>query len=778
MIAAPQLLAGLLLVAMQETTTAPQPPPDTPARAVSGGTTPLPSSTGGPPLPGTPATPAAPTSALPPGAPPPAPEPTTKRISFTLPFPPEKGGGQATGSAGSLEYERENYAVLTDAVRLHYQDLDLAADILSIDLTTKELTAVGHVVIDQGPSRLAGTSATFNLDTKTGTLRQAVGAAQPGIYFSGDRVDKVGEDQYVIENGTFTSCQGDRPPWSFRVSHARLRLEDYAHVKNASMRIKGVPVFYVPRMIWPTKTDRSSGLLVPKIGSSAIRGAYLGLAYYQVMGKSWDTTLYGDLYSKSYYGIGDELRYHPSDGTSGVMRIYGIHDPLPSRKSLRYKVSWEHDTRDLPLGLRGVVQFEDYSDFDYFRDFERGLATKAKNSIYSDAFVTGNWGNESLNVLVDRRRTFLTAEDIIDLKRLPELQYKLRPTRLGHTVFYAAVDSTADYLGVDRGLNQSTYPRFYLQPQLRVPLSPVPWLSLTLNGGGNLTWYGDTTGTTAAGQPTFTGQSLTRSLPFGGAELIGPSFSRIFEGSVGSFGKFKHIIEPRFAWSYLGKFDQQNEVPIFDQIDSQQARGTNVGRVTIANRLLAKPSDPTKGGSAREILSLEISRNYGFDTEQPLESGLGQHSALGPLQASLRAYPSTRFGLRLDANYSVLFRQLTSVQASGNVSLGKQRFDFTWTPSWRATTGDVLTNQGTFGTTLSLFGSHLNLSSYLTYDFEKTLLRDQRHLLTYTGSCYAFHLEFHESTITNVRRRDYVFSVDLKNVGTFLDLNGGETQGL
>jgi len=91
----------------------------------------------------------------------------------------------------------------------------------------------------------------------------------------------------------------------------------------------------------------------------------------------------------------------------------------------------------------------------------------------------------------------------------------------------------------------------------------------------------------------------------------------------------------------------------------------------------------------------------------------------------------------------------------------------------------VLTNQATFGASLSpLKSRHLNLSSYVTYDFEKSLLRDQRHLLTWLGSCYALHLEVHESTITNVRRRDYLFSIDLKNVGTFIDLNGGETEGL
>jgi LPS-assembly protein len=773
------LLAGLLLLATQQQATTPEHEPDAPGAALApGGTTLPPSSTGDPVLSGTPAAPTGTSpQGPPPGSPPPAPEPTTPRITFTLPFPPEQGGGEATGSAGALDYQREDYAVLTGGVKLHYQDVDFAAEVLSIDLSTKELTAVGNVVIDQGPSRLTGASATYDLDTKLGSFKQASGAAQPGIYFSGERVDKVGEDEYVIEDGIFTSCQGEVPAWSFHVGRARIQLEDYAHVKNASMRAKVVPVLYLPYIVWPTKTDRASGLLVPKIGNSGTRGGYLGLAYYHALGRSWDTTVYADLYTKDYFGLGNEVRYHPSDGTSGAFRGYIIDDP--TRDDYRWKLRWDHVTRDLPLGLRGIVQLEDYSDFDYFRDFERGLITKTRNQIYSNAFVTGNWGSQSLNVLVDSRRTFLSADDIIELQQLPEVEYKLRPTRIGRTPIYAAFDSAAHYLAVDRGVVQSSYARFHFQPSLRVPLSPAPWLSLTLNGGGNLTWYGNSVDPTSAARNTFTGEDLSRTLPFGGAEVIGPSFSRIVDRRIGPFGKLKHIIEPRVAWNYYGKYDDQGRVPIFDEVDPLSPRGLNVGRIALINRLLAKPADPTKGGGAREILSLELSRGYSFDAGQPLESGVGEESAWGPLRASLRSYPTNAFGLRLDADYSVLFGQLTGVQASGNLNVGRQRFDLTWTPRWQATSGEVVNNQGTFGTTLSpLRSGHLNLSSYVTYDFEKSLLRDQRHLLTWLGSCYAVHLEIHQSNITNVRRRDYLLSIDLKNVGTFLDLNGGETEGL
>jgi LPS-assembly protein len=318
----------------------------------------------------------------------PLPEPQGPRITFTLPFPEDQGGGEATGSAGALDYQREDYALLSGGVRLVYQDTELQAEEVAIDLSTKELTALGNVVIDQGPNRLTGSSATYDLDTETGVLKQASASAAQGIYFTGEQIEKVGEEEFVVEKGIFTSCTGEAPAWSFHLGHARIRLEDYAFVRNTNMRVKGVPVFYLPYMVWPTRTERASGFLVPKIGNSNDRGAHVGLAYYQLLGPSADATLFADLYSKDYLGLGTEVRYHPAEGTRGRVRGWAVDDAL--QEDWRWKVRWDHDTRDLPWGLRGVVQFEDYSDFQFFRDFERGYDQKAKSSIYSTAFLTRN----------------------------------------------------------------------------------------------------------------------------------------------------------------------------------------------------------------------------------------------------------------------------------------------------------------------------------------------------------------------------------------------------
>ncbi len=315
-----------------------------------------------------------------------------------------------------------------------------------------------------------------------------------------------------------------------------------------------------------------------------------------------------DTYTKGFLGVGNEFRYAPTAGTKGDLITQSVYDP--ETRSWRWKVLLDHTTNDLPNGMRAVIQYQKYSDFNFFRDFERDFDTNTLRFIDSRAFVTGNWGPNLVNLLLEDRETFVNQQsDTLVQRRLPELQYRLRSTQIGKTPFYLEVASTASYVDISRpNTYQGKYGRFDLFPTLTLPVKTFPWLNLSLSGGERLTWYGDSLNQT---QTAFTGNSQTRTFPFGGAEIIGPSFSRIFNWQLGTLGKFKHIIEPRFTYSYQGTLspEEQARTPLFDEIDPQV--GDNSGRVALDNRLLGKPN--TENGVAREVLFFELARNYSFD---------------------------------------------------------------------------------------------------------------------------------------------------------------------
>lgn len=730
--------------------------------------------------PAAPATPAEPAEEPPPAG----------AIEFTVPFPEDQGGGVATGWTGDFRYEQDVEAELSDGVQIRYQDVVLSADRARIDIPTKTVTAEGDVVIDQGPRRLAGETLTFDLEGKTGTVTQASGYVSPGYFMTGEEISKVGEDVYTLEDGSFTSCEQDVPAWSFRLGKARVRVGGYAKVKNASMRVKKVPVFFTPYLLWPVKEDRTSGFLVPQPGWSDRRGPSLSLAYYQVLGRSYDTTFELDLFGEDFIGLGNELRYHPSENTRGTFVGYVIRDPqaeLEGEDEYRWKVHWDHETRDLPFGLRGVVQFQDFSDFDFFRDFERDFNQTSLRFLDSRGYVSGNWGPHSLNILVNERETFLSEDRIISLSKLPEIEYRLRPTKLGPTPLYLVLDSSLDYLSLDRSETfQGDYLRGDFFPQLTLPLRAAPWLSLSFTAGQRLTFYDDSLRTSEEleGLPPeerdrFRGESLTRDVPFASAEIIGPSFSRIFEGEA---NRYKHVIEPRLTWLFRDDFDDEDRIPLFDEVDN--LRSTNLGRVSFINRILAKPAGED-GGSAREILLLELSQAFSFDEEQPLQRGRitelidGQQISrnvsrtAGPIIGLLRFNPTDRLSLKTQVDYNTLFSQIESTQLSGDVRFGANLVGLTWFTRTRADVSETVNNQIRLSTTLALIPNKLRWQSEINYDFEQSLLQQQRHIIDFTGSCYGLRFEVRDFQAGLIEDTDFRFAVTLKNVGTFLDITGG-----
>lgn len=712
-----------------------------------------------------------------------------ERIHFDrIPLSEESGGGFVEGSAAVVEFDGTK-GVLAGDVVIRYQDIEVRADRVELDQETEDLVAEGNVVFDRGPERMTGALLEYNLKTKTGRLVQATGNMGTDYFFSGAEVLKTGEDTYRILDGSFTSCQGPTPAWSFRAKRVDLRVDGYAKVRGATFRAKKAPLLYFPYILWPVKDDRTSGFLIPKPGYSRRRGASLGLAYYWAMGRSYDTTLNLDLFfggtpenalgTGNYVGIGNELRYRPSEFTEGLFEGYGIEDP--EFDEFRWRIRYSHRSTKLPLGLRAVVNVIEASDFDYFQDFERRGDRNSIRQTYSTGYLSGNWGAHSLNMNLDQRQTFISDTQTVTLRQLPEIEYKLRSTRLGPTPFYLQMRSSVHYLDVDRSaLLENSYGRADLFPELTLPVRTFPWLSLSLTTGGRVTWYGDSLFTSVEKQESpgrqsdFRGESFTRFVPTASAEIVGPSFTRIYEGGGKRFGKFKHVVEPRITYAFLEEDEEQERAPLFDEVDPLP--GTNAARFSLFNRVLGKLSEDQGGGSF-EIFSFEISQDYSFD--EPLQMGAGEERQEGPLRSVVRYNPSRRTLLQAEVRYNTLFSTVESTDLTASYGFGKtSNLGVRWSTRTNAESGEIQANQVRLGAGFPVVPRRLRLQAELNYDIERSLAQLQRYFLLFQGSCYDITLELGEFKSASRRDREFRFMMSLKNVGTFFDITGGESETL
>jgi LPS-assembly protein len=735
--------------------------------------------------------PAAPAMALP--ATPPAPR--KDRVTFDIAMQASQGGGRATGSAGEFEYEDGRFLIATGGVELKYRELKLVADRVRVDIPANKLQAEGKVILDEGPRRISGTTLEYDLTTRTGRITDAIASMDPDYYFRGSEIAKIGPNTYTITNGVFTSCNQEVPSWSIALSKATVTLEEYARITNARLRFKKLPVLYFPYLIWPATTERTSGFLIPKPGYSDRRGVNLSLAYYKTLGRSADATFYADLSQEAYNGLGTEFRWRPSDTSQGGLEAYflsepddaflndDIFDPDRQRGDNRWKFLLAHEDSNLWNDFRGVVSIQQYSDFDYLKDIERSVDRQTQSFVYSTAFLSRNVGQSSFNILVDERERILGNRGRDLRRQLPEVEYKLRPTRLGKTPIYFSLDSSLHYFSVelsdpppadgsDAKTDSFRYGRAHVKPALSIPLSTLPWLSVKVDLEGRATYWTDSVDNT--GQ-AFSGDSLTRVVPVGAAEIVGPSFSKIYDSPGGRYSKFKHVIEPRFDYGYVGTYDDQDRVSIFDEIDFFSAG--HFWSAGVYNRLLAKPSDEKEGG-AFTIASLLIAQAFNLD-DQPGQSGSGPDpltTAEGPLFAELQINPSRTTSVKADLQYNTLFSRLQNFNFSGSTKLGEHAIGATWYKSWNAETGEDASDQMRLFLDAAVIPGKLNVGAELSYDARLSELLSQRFVVAWNSQCYGFTIELRESNyrssdLRDASERDYRFSLTLKNVGTFLDLN-------
>jgi len=714
-----------------------------------------------------------------------------------VPGPKQKGGEVrwTVAPQGRVEVEKDEYALLENDVHVFYQDIKLQADKVTINLKTKDVVAEGHVIVDQGPARITADHCVFNLDSKTGTFFNSTGTFE-SLSFGGDKIEKLDENTYHLTNGIFTSCDLDKPAWSFHVRDATITMDDYAHMRDVTFRAHDMPIIWSPRLIWPTKKDRSQGFLIPRVSFGGDYGPRFETGYFIPFGDSADATLYGDFTGQGYYGIGASVRYLPTPNVKiGEVDAYGVHDAAGKREQWRYHI--RHAQDNLPGGFRGVVDAQDYSDLDFFRRWARDPQLHTLSNIYSSAYLTRNWPGYSLNFLTDRRDIVLGHSDPNDpespilkqrFEQLPALQFRMYPQRLLGTPLYLALESSASHLETSGLINGPTasYFRTDFFPTLSLQLRTPAWFSIRPQISIRDTYYSQSLDPTASttGMPQDTiDESVNRRYAQGQVEVVGPSFSRIYNKKIGSFTRLKHLIEPRIRYVYTSSVNDQDRVIRFDTVDSPFLPIVrNSVEYSLTQRIIGK--EPGPNTSPREIMSFSIrqtvSLGNAFTSTTSGSTGsstptVDLNQKFTPLVASLHVNPYQSITLDASTTFGNVSHQLDQTSLSANlVGTGKnvdKYLAFTWFASFKQpgqTSGG--SSQIRLNTGSSLLRDRIRGDIQLNFDAKTGKFLEQRYLIGATGSCYGVAIEYRKFLIyTPLEKADSSvgISITLKNIGTF-----------
>lgn len=589
-------------------------------------------------------------------------------------------------------------------------DLRVFADEIVHDSDTGLILASGNVTLEQPDLRVYAERAELNGNTKLGTFYNATGTArisdapaernifgtqEPDVMFRGREIARTAPDTYTIRDGAFSTCVQPTPRWVMSGASGTIRLDRYALLKHVVLRVKDVPLLYLPAIYYPiNKEDRATGFLLPTYGTSSIRGGSFSNAFFWAIGRSHDATFFHDWFMKTGQGLGSEYRYVTGPGSQGRTSFYmlderqlaagGVVDPEgPTSRS--YRVDGDMN-QSLPGGFRLFANANYFTDVTSLQSYQNINAYSQRERSFRGS-VTGNVGPLRLNVSADQRDFFYGTERGQRTGRAPTVNLTLSDKPIGRTrIYYRASVEAAHLIRQidlsDPATDQSLW-RFDGGPSIRAPLSSLPFLTATGTASWRITrWLETRDPVTGLNVPV----GMTRQLFDMRAQVVGPVVARVFQTPGNGYATgFKHIIEPSFSI--------QRTTPYLDQtrydriVQNDYAVDALVGGVTtvrygITNRLLARrptpgaaPGSPGALGVAREILSLEIGQSYYTDAralrgDTQYQSGsrtTGSGGTFSPLQVTAISRPTDSASAQVRAEIDSEFRTLRNISASGSM---------------------------------------------------------------------------------------------------------------
>jgi hypothetical protein len=367
-------------------------------------------------------------------------------------------------SADSMDFDIvQQKLFLWGEAYVKYEDIDLRADYIEIDLARKEVFArgvadslgrvSGRPVMTEGNEKFEAETMRYNFETKKGIISGIVTAQQGGI-LHGQTTKKHDNNHLHIHGGKYTSCDADHPHFYIALTRAKVIPDDKVVSGPAYLVIEDIPLpLAVPFGFFPNKRGQTSGVLFPTYGEEASRGFYLrNLGYYLNLNEYMDLQMTGDIYSLGSWAFNAASNYRKRYRYNGSFRyaysrnVVGERGFANFQENTSYNIAWQHrqDAKASPYSNFGASVNFGSSSFNRFNTVNPD--TYATNTAQSSVSFSHRWPDSpfSLTSNVSANQNF--SNQSVNL-RLPSVsfnmarQYPFRnPDRIGPASWYDNIE--------------------------------------------------------------------------------------------------------------------------------------------------------------------------------------------------------------------------------------------------------------------------------------------------------------------------------------------------
>ena len=748
--------------------------------------------------------------AQPPAPAPPAPQtptgPTVSGTSSTTSLP------LGISNFSSWKFERVgDHLHLINQAAIEGPNLKFFADDVDLYVNTNKVVASGNVVFTNADGRISAERVEFDTATGIGTFYDAsgimslgmqtaanaaaFGGQDPDVYFYGAQLEKLGPRKYRITRGGFTTCVQPTPRWEVTSGSVVLNLDDYAIARNTLLKVKGVPLMYLPIVYYPIqKSQRATGFLLPTYGTSTLRGQSISNAFFWAINRSQDATFFHDWFTRTGTGMGSEYRYIAGLQSAGNVRLYrfnqhetqytqsGTTGTLPAKTSYEFTGAV---TQALGGSARARMRLDYFSDVFTQQLYHQNIYQASRRNRIVEAGASDVFGPLSTTLLYQRNETFNSDVNSVLYGSTPKLTAVLAPQQLFGAPIYASMNSEYAYLPY-RNVTENvvtldnSLSRVDLAPSLRVPMSRLTYLSVNTSAAHRATYYSRSFNTRGIAVP----DSLIRDYTQLRTDIVGPVVTKIWDTPGSGYAeRMKHVIEPAFTIDYTTAIHNYQRTPILTDSSDFVVGGTSRLTYGLTNRLMyrGKTVDGVRG-QTREFVTVGIQQTYysnsessKYDTSYSSSNTGRKPVTLSPISLTARVSPSTTVDANTRVEYDVNGLGLAALGvgstvhaglSSGTLQFSRQHLSLTSTPN----------TYFSGSTSLRSPNGHFTGTYALSWDLTHSTIVTQNVLGSYMAQCCGMQVEFQKfhlvssAPIPSDRRIN--FSFVLAGLGSFSNFFG------
>lgn len=565
------------------------------------------------------------------------------------------------GEAVEYFYEK-NRAKGEGNIKIDYEGWVLTADSVEVDLKTKEAWATGNVILTQPGAKYSGEKIYVDFGQKTAEVADLKAVIAPNFRGRAKTLEKTAGDAYILRDAYVTTCDESSdcvdgsPQYRLESREIEYYPNDKLIMKHVILRIRNVPIFYIPVLTLPIEhLDRFP--IQVELGANSEWGAFALTKVRYYANKDHDGNVLLDVRENQGFAWGVEHFYRLDRFGQGALRTYFADDKcfesgddcsrakdhvVPA--SSRYRIQDRHrvkvdDSTSINFELNKLSDEYMIQDYFYREEFER--------IAFPDNYVSVVHATDDYSMsLLNRYR----VDDFIPVvERLPEFHFDTHTKAIGDSNFYFRNEDLVSRLN-------RTYKDFSTRDQ-----NDEATRADVRNRVSYALKAGDVAITPFVGmRNTFYSRDMEggdRAFVRNNAEAgvdVSTKLFKVYDASFHQWGididQMRHILTPNVSYFYQSRPTVDGtDLFQFDRLDTLDHE--SVMLLDFENKLQIKhrenPSDPESAMVTREFLRSII----GFEFTMPQIDTNKLHQILAEAQFS----PYTWLSLSTDARYAAEF---------------------------------------------------------------------------------------------------------------------------